>query len=247
MLTPELLIAVGEITTIGRPDYEAAKDEMRQFFGAAFASLRIQHYLNYLRDCEEHRVRLNRAIHESLQSMPPETAENMRALVEIRAQVRFLSGEVDLQFHLISIAASQIARLIPHLVAPVGYSIPESDMGRLTAFKNLRDNYEHLNERLPGGKRAGWMVVEDETTGQWTIEMGYAFDRQGRILLNGATIDVTGKDIAEIQRVVTETWSQVRLAALQDLRDYLLKHPDRIPPQVNTPEFLRIEGGPTGQ
>lgn len=116
-----------------------------------------------------------------------------------------------------------------------GYEIPEQDLAVLNACRDLRNYYEHIENRLPAHVNAPECVREAITEHEWHIQSGLKVDDQGRIILKVHPLDVTGRGLERIEEVVRKTYENLKPAALDGVQRYFEANPQGIP----GPEYVQ--------
>lgn len=211
------------------PDSDSGRKRLRGSFAGSVAVSRVMSYLSALEELNKKRVaasgRVNWHIERARQTPRTELEFMARELVLVHQ----LSGQIEVDIHLIVICVRQIAKMMPIAARPTGHKIPATDLRILRQLDDLRDHFEHLDERLPGKSRHAELVREIDDDMGWRLEVGFQTDPEGRILLGGSVFDVDNPAIQEIDRVVRENVVRMRVSAIDEVIRYFAENQVSVP------------------
>lgn len=187
--TPELIAESGRLRC-EMPLDEVGKRRMRLALSGAFAAEKIMAYIQALDDVDDHRGKIGRQVFERRRE-----GERLRALQSLEAanhlvMAAHLAGRQEVDFHFFAVCVGRLERFLPLAARAAGDKIPKEDRALLAPFRKLRDYYEHLEDRLPGGKSAAEAVTETHDAHEWRVRMEPTLEGQERIILDGVAVDV---------------------------------------------------------
>jgi len=226
--TPELIIESVRIRNIDWTTEEGKALYLTAMAGA-IAAQKTMSYLVSLRDIEERRDTLGRQIRRHLSRPSPTDTEGIEDYARSRIRAIDDSGLQEVAVHFFCNCVIHLHTLLKKAAEGAQYNIPAEDLAVLTAYRDLRHYYEHIENRLPGNVNAAEVVRETSTEDGWHIESTLDVDDHGRILFKGQAIDVTAKGLERVEDVVRRTWEQLNPAALDGARQHFLHHPEAIP------------------
>ncbi len=209
---------------------EQGKEEYRRAMAGGIAAEKMLSYLLALRDFEQFRNTLGGLIYEHRLRPMPTREEEVDDYVQSGILAIQNSGLQEVTVHFFCNCVMHLHKLLQKATAGAGHVIPQNDLEVLNAYRDLRNYYEHIENRLPGHVNAGEVVRETITEDEWRIESGLQTDDQGHILLKGKAIDVTARGLERIEEVVQRHWDLLKPAALDGVRRYFETNPSNIPP-----------------
>lgn len=148
-----------------------------------------------------------------------------------------LAGTQEVSWHLFTVCVSQVLRLLPEAARGAGIELSEEDREYLETFKNLRNHFEHLDERLPGREKKGRIVIMQPD--ELRMVLGLQVDELGRVIVNGTAVDVTGRGVEAVRRIVDGTVEAIRAACLGQVRQHFAVDPEQIPAPESIGSGLR--------
>ena len=232
--TPELIVEAVRIRGID-VSTEEGQHLFRTAMAGGIAAEKMFSYLLALRDFEQFRNSLGREIHGFMLRPEPTRPEEVEEYIREKTLAIKNSGLQEVTVHFFSNCVMHLHKLLKKAATGAGYQIPDADLAVLNAYRDLRNYYEHIENRLPGHVDAGEVVRETVTEDEWTIHSGIETDSEGYILLKGQRIDVTGRGLERVEDVVRRTWEQLKPAAVAGAREHFLANPADIP----SPEAVR--------
>ncbi len=209
--------------------FEKVQQRMRLGVGASYAATRILDYLTMLRW-------VNRALLEMTEPLKPLTHKlqsvNPRMNPEDAvwtSETNHVSGLEEVGYHFFVICVVQFDALLPEAAKGAGITISGTDKRVLKDFVDLRNHFEHLEDRLPGHRNAAMFVKETGSTPlDWRIEMGMETDDKGRLVLNDVIYDVTPEGLTRIEEVVERNLERLRSGCVELVRKHFERHPEII-------------------
>jgi hypothetical protein len=123
-----------------------------------------------------------------------------------------------------------------------GFKLDKADRDTLEEFEPLRHYYEHIEERLPGGKNQGEAVTE--TDDPWRITFQLPVDSSGRVSIKGNVIQVDSVGAQRVQDLVSRAWERIRTSTINEMEKFFRNNPDRMPhaSQVDSGWDVKIGG-----
>lgn len=225
---PELIVEAMRIRYLDWSTDEG-KSRYRTAMAGGIAAQKMMAYLLALRDFEQFRDVLGRAVHEHKSRPQPTRREDIQQYALANAVAIHNSGLQEVAIHFFCNCVMHLFKLLEKAAEGAGYEIPEQDLAVLNAYRPLRNYYEHIENRLPGHANAREFVRETITEDEWHIQAGLKVDDQGRTILKGQPIDVTGRGMERIEDVVRKTFENFKPAALDGMCRYYEDNPEDIP------------------
>jgi hypothetical protein len=208
----------------------AGKTEVRRALGGARATGLIFSHVFALRDVNEQRRAINRAIHERLQFPYPTRREEVPAYVEAGLDAVMWSGRLEIALQQFADLCIQLWMLIRKAAAAAGYDVPQDDLDYLNSFRPLRTYSAHIDNRLPGGINQDEVISEIETERGWRIIGGFEIDELDRVVINGQAIEVNDRGFERADKIARSTLAGLKPSAIAQLHQYFVQHPETIPP-----------------
>lgn len=241
--TPEL-IAESVRLRIARPLDDMGKQRMRLAIGGGIAAEKLMAYIHALDDVDEHRGLIGRRIFELHQEGERLLAIESLDAAKPLALASHLAGRQEVDYHFFAVCVGRIERLLLIAAKAAGHKVPRADGELLSAFRPLRDYYEHLEDRLPGRKNDAETVTETHDEHEWRVTMGHTVDDRERIVLGKVAVDVTPRGVAAIRAVLKRNWDQLEPSALAMVRKHFEADPSDIPgPEAVGHRLLASTGG----
>ena len=204
------------------PRREAEKKRLRSAMAGAFAAERTMYYLVALRSVNEERKRLNKLIEKlrlvEAQALSRRDAEGVDTA---RVEQIALSGMVEVALHTFAVYVSQIEMLLPIATRSVSATIASRDLAFLRSYRQLRDHYEHFDERLPGKSKSQTYVTESESQGAWSFIAGLSVDPEGRFDIAGTKVDVTDRGLTQVEAIVQTAWEEINQKSIERVKKIL--------------------------
>ena len=198
---------------------------------ASYALAKVPHYVTALKQREARRhergleVRRDLAFAETFRATDPETADRLRQEA-IRG-----TDDQQVEWHFFTICAAQIRRLLTVAQLLVGMSLPEEYEAFLDSYQPLRNQFEHLDERLPGFEKGGRLVLDNSDNSR--LRLGVQSDNTGKITVQRSGMDVTAevnaRGVERIEEITTVSYTQIRDACIAHLRREFSVRPEKIP------------------
>lgn len=148
---PDLIFRSVELETRSLP--ESSRDaRLRAAFAGAYAAVKIPLYQRELHEVNDLRRELGRAIRALIEPtrFAPSDEDEYTSLVAYNSvMASHLMGRQEIAYHRFSTCVAQIDRLLPLVLRICGIKLPADDLDFPGRFRTLRDQFEHLDERLP--------------------------------------------------------------------------------------------------
>ena len=198
---------------------------------AAYAVEKSASYLSAAKDCEERRAafeigaRKESERAEALRPTDPTGAD------EVTEDALYLSAEAEVEWHFFTICARSIQRMLALATRLVGATVDPADEQTLGSYGPLRNQFEHLDERLPGQDVRGRLILDD--TEETRLLVGIRADDVGRITVSTAAGDVVCEvnrvGVWEIEQAVHATFREIDAKCIELLEAEFAAHPEKIP------------------
>ncbi len=198
---------------------------------ADYAVSKAISYMLAAKDCEERRAafvipgREELARAEALRPTDPAGAD------EATANALYLAAEAEVEWHFFTICARSIQRMLSLATTLVGTTMDPAHEQILGSYGPLRNQFEHLNERLPGQDARGRLILDD--TEATRLLVGIRADDVGRITVSTAAGDVVCEvnsvGVFQIEQAVNATFSSIDAKCVELLEAEFAAHPEKIP------------------
>jgi hypothetical protein len=226
---PELLAESARLR-LPKPMSEELKSRYRSNFAGAIAAQKVLAYIDELNDADDRRVELGKEIirinkeADELESTDPEKATSYRVTVGR------LAGMQEVAIHRFASAIERISELLPAATKTSGYKLSAQDRAFLRNYIALRDYYEHLEQRLPGGTFEKEACKEIDDGEGWRIIMELPINKtDGMIEIKGRRIDVSSDAVMDVIQIMQRAWADLRANALAEVQKYFINNPEHIP------------------
>jgi hypothetical protein len=226
---PELLAETARLR-LPKPMTPELKPRYRSNFAGAIAAQKVLAYISELDDANERRVELGKEIMRlNAEANALESSDPVEATA-LRVTVGRLAGMQEVAIHRFASAIERISVLLPAATKTSGYKLSTQDRVFLENYIALRDYYEHLEQRLPGGKFEKEACKEIEDERGWRIIMELPIDEMdGMIVIRGHRIDVSSDAVMDVILVMQRAWADLHANAMAEVQKYFLTHPEHIP------------------
>jgi hypothetical protein len=193
---------------------------------ASYAIRKIPHYLQALRQFEDRRRDLGLQTSRELAAAESHRAEDPDLADRLRQEALRSMGDYEIQQHLFVVCAGQIARLLTLAHRLVGIDLRPDARTFLDSYQPLRNQFEHLDERLPGQEKGGRLVLDVPRR----MLLGLNDDGTGRITVRRSGVDIVAEvnehGVQEFERIVTESFDNIRAACIGYLEQFFQEHPE---------------------
>ncbi len=150
----------------------------------------------------------------------------------------------EVAIHRFASAIERIAKLLPAAAKTSGYKLPLTDRKLLDNYEDLRHYYEHLEDRLPGGKNDTEACIEIDDGRGWRIVMELPINKtDGMIEIRGKRIDVSSDAVMDVTLVMQRAWRDLKAHALAEVHKYFLDNPEQIPDSNEVREAILAQLG----
>jgi hypothetical protein len=241
-LTPSALIfETARLRLPADPD-EAAKTQFRKGYAGAIAAVKIMAYITMMRDANEARLRIGEQVRDAVRESRRLTIIDPIGSIIPAIKAPMMAGLQELEFHKFAIAINRIRVLLPIALKVAGFKLEKSDRDTLEEFEPLRHYYEHIEERLPGGKNQDEAVTE--TDNPWRITFQLPVDSSGRVSIKGNVIQVDSVGAQRVQDLVSRAWERISTSTINELEKFFRNNLDRMPhaSQVDSGWDVKIGG-----
>jgi len=203
----------------------------------SYALRKVEDYLQALREAEDRRYAIGAAVEEDIalageiRSTDPDSADAL-----LQAALR-RNDTTEIEIHFFAVAADQIRRLLAVVTETLGIKLEEPDENFLFSYRPLRNQFEHLEERLPGIEKGGSIVLNE--TSAPSVLLGLRKDDVGRITVRHKGEDVVAEvnefGYWHVERIVRETFERIHVTCV----DLLNRHFRENPEQIMDPAFYK--------
>jgi hypothetical protein len=243
---------------------EEGRAEIDKVMASCWAYERLLNYLSALRFFDGERDAIGRQIHSLKQIPEPAHESEVAAWANAQVVAASLAGTQEVTFHFFCISAKHILTLLKIVAESAGHEINQEDLDFLDHYRDLRDYYEHFENRLPGKTHEGAVVEKTITNEGYRVTGGLKVDSLGRLVLKVAkkdergksvrdtdgkfileekAFDVTSRGMRKINEIVEGNWRLIRKEAIRGLRQHFIAHPENIPPPEAVEFTLMIKPG----
>lgn len=203
-----------------------ALDRDDSAIAASFALRKVESYLRAVRQAENRRRDLGLQVGEELAEAETHRADNTDEADRLRQEALRLTGDYEIQQHVFALCASQINRLIALVNRIVGVTMLVADKAYLDSYQPLRNQFEHLDERLPGEERGGRLVLDVPSR----MLLGLRDDGAGNISVERDGVDIVAAvnigGVEEIEAIVDRSFADIRAKCIEYLEQFFADHPE---------------------
>jgi len=258
LTTPEVILEalrLQALTTIqatatGNDDYsDAAVEQARQTItlglSGAIAAEKVLSYLTALRDFNLMRQSLGQLIHEHVTRPKPTTEAEAEEYAKSFLIAGKNAGLQEVTIHYFCSCTIHLYHLLKKAAEAAGYEIPEVDLETLNHYRELRNYFEHIHNRLPGSVNDREMVQEFLfSKGEMRWKIGLESDDQNQVVMNGKAFDVTTQGLEAIEDAVIRTWEELKPAAIAGVRNFYRVNATNIPDpeKLNHDLLVKLNG-----
>jgi hypothetical protein len=193
---------------------------------ASYAIRKAQFYVEEIREIEIRRgtigvqVREDLAVAEEHRATDPDEADRLTQVALHQL------GGYEIQQHFFTVCAAQIRRMLTVAHRIVGVPLDHAAEEFLESYQPLRNQFEHLDERLPGQERGGRLVLD--IPGR--MMLGLNDDGTGRITVQRNGMDIVAEvnlhGVEELERIVAQSFEEIRAKCIEHLEGFLADHPE---------------------
>lgn len=192
---------------------------------AAHAVRTIDPYLKAVRECEERRRDIGLAVGEELSKAAERRAVNSAEADRLKQAALRQMGDYGVQQHFFTTCVGQIRRLLPLVHRIVGVDMDPKAIAILDTYQPLRNQFEHLDERLPGHEKGGRLILDVPDR----MLIGLNDDGAGRITVKREGVDVVAEvnkhGVEELERIVSESYDAIRAKCFEHLEAFFSANP----------------------
>lgn len=237
--TPELIAVSGKLR-LPEPLDESGKARYRLSMAGAIACEKIGYYERTLQSFENERLSLGERAHQCEATLSELPRMDRQAAAQAYLDLITFSGYQEVTFHFWVICVARISRLLKLVQGATDYRIPKNDEVILESYRPLRNLFEHLESETHGKRGKTDVAREEEDEHEWRLIFGFESDHEGRIVLNGQTIDVTSRGLAAVQGVVERSFIGARTCVLNQVRNHFRQNPEKTPSPEEIPADLLV-------
>jgi hypothetical protein len=195
----------------------------------SYALRKVADYLQALREAEDRRYVIGAAVEEGIQRAKALRSVDPDAADELLQATAWQNAKTEIEVHFFAVAADQVRRLLAVVTDTLGVDLDESDGTFLCSYRPLKNQFEHLEERLPGVEKGGSIVLHE--TSAPSVLLGLRKDDVGRI-----TVRYKGEDVVaevnefgywHVERIVREAFGRIRAACVELLRQHFGENPEQ--------------------
>jgi hypothetical protein len=245
--TPALIFESARLRLPDPPWSPHDKKRLQRAFGGVVAASKIQSYLESMRQANLRRLRVGQRLQNLNEEVRERRATDPLSVVLPAVEIPYLSGLQEVEVHTFVIAVNALYTLLPMAARAAGHRIPPGVLRSLRPYVDLRDYYEHPEQRVPGAahKHALQAFTETENEEGFRMMFGLLIDPDtGEFVLDDQRIDVSSRAVLAVQRIAEDTWAGIKQSLLADMDKYFRKNPERIPdPQSVVSDFQVRVGG----
>ena len=226
---PELLAESARLR-LPKPMTPAQKPRYRSNFAGAIAAQKVLAYIDELDAANDRRIELDHEITRINEEANELESTNPEQAATYRVTTGRLAGMQEVAIHRFASAIERISVLLPAATKTSGYKLSAQDRAFLENYTALRDYYEHLEQRLPGGQFEKEACVEIDDGRGWRITMELPINKtDGMIEIRGSRIDVSSDAVMNVIQIMQRAWADLRANALAEVQKYFINNPEHIP------------------
>jgi hypothetical protein len=245
--TPALIFEAARLRLTDPPWSPQDKTRLRRAYGGVVAASKIQSYLESMRQANLRRLRVGQTIQKLNEEVRARRATDPLSVVLPAIEIPALSGLQEVEVHTFVIAVHALYELLPIAARAAGHTIKRSVLKSLRLYIDLRDFYEHPDQRLPGAVHEHMLQAFAETDNEEGFRMMFGLltdPETGEFVLDGQTVDVSSRAVLAVQRIAEDAWAGIKQSVLADMVKYFRRNPERIPdPQSVVSDFQIRVGG----
>ena len=193
---------------------------------ASYALRKAEYYLLALTDIEHRRRELGLHVRGELAAAEERRTDDPDEADRMRQEALWYMGFYEIEQHFFTVCAAQIGRLLRLAHRIVGVDLPPSAEEFFASYQPLRNQFEHLDERLPGEERGGRLVLDVPDR----MLLGINDDGAGRITVRREGVDVVAEvnatGVEEFERIITQSFADIRAKCIEYLDQYFADHPE---------------------
>jgi hypothetical protein len=240
---PELLAESARLR-LPKPMTEELKPRYRSNFAGAIAAQKVLAYIDELGAANDRRIELGKEIIRLNEEANKLVSTDPEQAAAFRVTAGRLAGMQEVPIHRFASAIERISVLLPAATKTSGYKLSAQDRAFLENYIALRDYYEHLEERLPGGKFDDEACIEIEDDWGWRIVMELPINKtDGMIEIRGSRIDVSSDAVRDVILTMQRAWADLRANALAEVQKYFINNPEHIPEPSEVRDAILAELG----
>ena len=192
---------------------------------ASYAVQKVGYYTAALGQIEGRRRELGLQTRRELAEAEERRADDPAEAARLR-QEALHTGDYEIQQHFFTVCAAQIGRLLRLAHRLVGVPFPPDAEAFFASYQPLRNQFEHLNERLPSEERGGRLVLD----APGRLLLGLNDDGAGNITVRRAGVNVVAqvnaRGVAEAERLVARSLADIRAKCIEHLEQFFADHPE---------------------
>ncbi|MDQ2655342.1 MAG: hypothetical protein M3Z20_20105 [Chloroflexota bacterium] len=224
----ELVYATLSIVNIRFPEQRID----RSATAADYAITKASSYLTAAELCEERRAALGTGARLKLAEAEAVKGTAPDAYADAIAEAKFLTAEAEVEWHFFTICARTIQQMLEVATTLVGVELDVEHADNLGSYGSLRNQFEHLKERLvPGVDKRERLILDAKDTTHLLV--GFRVDDVGRITVKTATgnvvCEVNSVGVWNMRQAVEETFRELHAKCIKLLEEEFAAHPEKIP------------------
>jgi hypothetical protein len=240
---PELLWESARLR-MPKPITKEQKPRFRSNFAGAIAAQEVLAYVSELHNANDQRIELFHEINRIKAEADAIEHTDRDQARTLRITVGCLAGMQEVAIHRFASAIERISELLPRATKTSAYKLSSTDRSLLENYKDLRDYYEHLENRLPGGQFDKEACTEIEDERGWRVIMELPINKSdGMIEIQGSRIDVSSDAAMDVTLVMQRAWADLKAHALAEVQKHFLANPEAIPEPIDVRDAILAELG----
>jgi hypothetical protein len=201
----------------------------------SYAVTKAELYVEAVGQAEARRYDIGMSVRRDLEAAAALRDRDPEAAVTLSHDAISRNDKTEVEIHLFTVCADQVRRMLTVVTETLGISFDDDDERFLASYRPLRNQFEHLNQRLPGVESGGSIVLNEARFP--TVLLGLRKDHVGRI-----SVRYKGEDVVtevnnvgqwHIERIARETFDKIRERCVDLLVQHFAEHPE----EVMEPDF----------
>ena len=122
---------------------------------------RAELYVEAVGQAEARRYDIGMSMHRGLEAAEALSEIAPEAAAVLSQEVIRWNDKSEVEIHLFTVCADQVRRMLAVVTETLGISLDDDDANDLASYRPLRNQFEHLDERLPGVESGGSIVLNE--------------------------------------------------------------------------------------
>jgi hypothetical protein len=196
----------------------------------SYAVTKAELYIEAVGQAEARRYDIGMSVRRELEAAEALRDTDPEAAATLSHDAIRRNDKTEVEIHLFTICADQVRRMLAIVTEALGLSLDDDDERFLASYRPLRNQFEHLEERLPGVESGGSIVLNEARIP--SVLLGLRKDDVGRIFVQHRGEDVVAEvnNVGQwhIERIARETFDKIREKCVGLLVQHFAEHPEEV-------------------